>query len=75
MKNGLIIEAVPKNNTVLDIKPVNEKIISNTPKNNGVDNTFTDQLFEVTVTAGMPMGLLLTLTYPSTATYISSKTS
>ena len=53
-----IIDAKPKNEVVLDYKP---KVLINRP--------LAYQYYSSTITKGMPMGLLLALTYPTTVTF------
>ena len=64
---------MPRNYIIEDIKPKNEAVIDVLPKNlMGVGESLGDQLYEVVLGAGMPIGLLLTLTYPSAGTVQSS---
>jgi hypothetical protein len=75
---------MPKNNTVFDYKPVNAGINDWKAKNKGVLNTkpkinitpdsiTSDRLYDMTLYAGMPMGLLLSLTYPTNIQIQQSK--
>jgi hypothetical protein len=64
---------MPKNQKIVDWKPKNSIVIDWKPKNVSTKmKETTDQLYEVTLAVGSPMGLLLGLTYPTTITVISS---
>lgn len=60
MENQKIVDPKPKNEVVFDPKPKNE-----------IAERFTDRLYEVPITSGMPIGLLLTLTYSEAGTVLS----
>ena len=55
---GQIIDAKPKNEVVLDYKPKVE-----------IKGALAYQSYFSTIEKGMPMGLLLVLTYPETITF------
>ena len=57
----------------IDIKPVMDRIIDTKPGmiTPGMD---TERYYNVTINAGMPIGLLLSLTYPVGFTVSSPKT-
>jgi len=59
---------------IVDYKPKIEAITDYKPKAVVGKIGLTERLYEVSVAAGMPMGLLLSLTYPSAGTFISSIT-
>ena len=64
---------MPKNEAVIDVLPKNKLVEDILPKNlMGVGESLGDQLYTVVLGAGMPIGLLLTLTYPSAGTVQSS---
>ena len=58
---------------VLDIKPANNAVIDNKPKNNPLNIDYgQEQFYTVVLGAGQSMGLLLSLTYPVAGTVQSS---
>lgn len=73
-KNASIIDQKPSNEFIVDQKPSNEFIIDHKPKMEFIPSDTTDQLFEVVLGAGQPIGLLLTLTYPTAGTVQNPET-
>ena len=62
---------MPKNFSVIDIVPKNEAVIDILPKNMAIDPQTMTRSYQVVIGAGQPIGLLLTLTYPTTGTVTS----
>lgn len=56
---------MPKNLRVIDVKPQNEAVIDTKPKMQAIDSETLTRSYLVNIDAGQPIGLLLTLTYPS----------
>ena len=56
---------MPKNLKVIDVVPKNEAVIDITPKNMAIDPQTLTRNYLVNIGAGQPIGLLLTLTYPT----------
>lgn len=63
---------MPKNEGILDWKPKENTIIDWKPKGKSMIENRTDQLYSVTLGAGMWLGFN-SLTYPTTITITSSK--
>ena len=70
-KNQQALDVLPRNEAVIDFKPQNEAVIDVLPKNMRIDPQTLTRSYEVVIGAGQPIGLLLTLTYPTTGTVIS----
>ena len=70
-KNLSVIDILPKNLTAIDILPENNAVIDILPKNMTINST-TEQYYSVVLGRGMPIGLLLALTYPAAGTVSSS---
>ena len=71
IKNEAVIDVLPKNISAIDILPKNEAVIDVLPKNMAIDPT-TEQYYSVVLGRGMPIGLLLALTYSQDITINSS---
>lgn len=74
---------MPKVYSAIDIKPVNARVVDTKPNSYQVVGTkpFMNKIFEETVSytenrsisKGQPMGLLLSLTYPTAFTFIAPR--
>ena len=72
-KNAKIIDYKPSNEGIIDYKPQNEAILDYKPSNENIAPDTTDQLYEMTLGAGMLMGLGPHITYPQDINILSSK--
>ena len=63
---------MPKIAGIVDYKPKNKGIVDYKPKI-GMVSEFTDRLYEITLGAGMLIGLGPHITYPTNINIISSK--
>ena len=64
---------MPRDLKAVGVKPKNLEARDVKPKMEGGVIAEYDRLYDVTLAAGQPMGLLLTLTYPTAGTVQSSK--
>ena len=71
-KNESIVDWKPSNEPIVDWKPKSEPIIDWKSKNVIPAESRVDQLFEVVLGAGQPIGILLAITYPVAGTVQSS---
>ena len=68
-KNRLVFNEVPKNNLVFDEVPKNRLVFDEKPNTSNMKGEL-PRGFSVVLFAGMPIGLLLTLTYPIAGTVV-----
>jgi len=72
-KNAKIIDYKPSNEGIIDYKPQNEAVLDYKPRNENIAPDTTDQLYEVTLGAGMLIGLGPHITYSSDIDIITPK--
>ena len=72
-KNKTIIDWKPKSEAIIDYKPKSELIVEYKPKNKMIGENLTDQLYSITLGAGMLIGLGPYITYSSAITVQSPK--
>ena len=71
-KNQQALDVLPRNEAIIDFKPQNEAVIDVLPKMRQFATSDTEQYYTIVIGRGMPIGLLLALTYPSNITISSS---
>ena len=71
-QNAKIIDWKPKSEAIVDYKPKNELIVDWKPKNETKEESLTDQLYSMTLGAGMWLGISA-LTYPTAISITSPK--
>ena len=67
-KNLAVIDIKSQNEAIIDILPKNYQVKDILPKNMRIDPQTLTRSYEMVINSGQPIGLLLTLIYPTTGT-------
>lgn len=61
------------NNDAIDTKPIMDQVLDLKPNNNDIFDTNFTYLETRSISAGQPIGLLLSLTYPANMTFTGAR--